>query len=85
MNTPAAALMIAQVMSSIAQVLPISSCARFVSPRPRAMEKSDTPPVPKRFANALIIKSTGNVTPTPVSAFADAPGICPMYMRSTML
>ena len=49
------------------------------------MEKSGTPPTPKRAVKADIIVTTGNARPMPVKAIPDAPGICPIKIRSIML
>ena len=49
------------------------------------LENNGVPPEPNKFANAVTISKIGNVTPTPVSARLPSPGICSMYMRSTML
>ena len=55
------------------------------SPRPRAMEQSGAPPMPKSCVNAEMMLMMGKVRPMPVSASVEASGRWPMYMRSTTL
>jgi len=43
------------------------------------------PPILTKAANAEIAIITGIVTPTPVNALGPTLGICPIYMRSTIL
>ena len=43
------------------------------------------PPTPNKYAVALIIIIIGKQTPTPVNAADPISGICPIYIRSTML
>ncbi len=78
LNASTSAVSTRPVPSSMVKVLPIISAAWASSPRPRAMEKSGAPPVPNRLANAMTMDRMGKVTPTPVSAAEDAPGMWPM-------
>ena len=66
---------VARIMKKL---LPMMRSARSSSPFPRAMEQSDTPPVPYKFAHARMIVTSGRESPRPVSAVEDAPGIWPM-------
>ena len=50
-----------------------------------SMEKSGEPPIPNKFAKAVMMVRMGKVMPTPVRASAPTPGICPRYIRSTTL
>ena len=59
-------------------VLPMMRRAFSSSPAPREMENSGVPPVAKSAVNAAISVTTGNVSPTPVSAALPAPGIWPI-------
>ena len=52
--------------------------ASSFSPRPRAMEQSGAPPIPKRFAKAFKILMMGKVTPKPVSANVPTSGMRPI-------
>ena len=49
------------------------------------IEARGAPPMAASAANALTTMMRGKHTPNPVSAKAPSFGMCPMYMRSTML
>ena len=51
----------------------------------KRQEKSGEPPIPNKFAKAVMMVRMGKVMPTPVRASAPTPGICPRYIRSTTL
>ena len=55
------------------------------APRPMNIDARGAPPVAEKDENADTTRIIGIHTPTPVSARLPSPGICPMYMRSTML
>ena len=59
--------------------------ARTRSPCPSAMAASGAPPPPTIAEKEEISIMREVVTPTPASASVPIPGICPMYIRSTML
>ena len=60
------------------QAFPRMTPARALSPLPRAIENSGTPPVPNSAAKPMISVTIGNVSPTPVSAMPLPSPICPM-------
>ncbi len=66
------------VQTIMKKALPMMRSARASSPCPRAMEHSETPPIPNRFAHASTMVTTGSDSPMPVSASDDAPEIWPM-------
>ena len=72
-------------MTTRANSLPMITTALASTCFPLAMEQSGGPPVPIRKANAMTTVMIGKETPTPVSAEESAPGIRPMYIRSTIL
>ena len=69
----------------MANVFPMIRFAFSASPFPLSMEKSGEPPIPNKFAKAVMMVRMGKVMPTPVRASAPTPGICPRYIRSTTL
>ena len=55
------------------------------APRPMNIDARGAPPVAEKDAKADTMRMIGIHTPMPVSARLPSPGMCPMYMRSTML
>ena len=56
-----------------------------MSPLPMAMDARGAPPIPGIQLNAAVIMIMGNVMPMPPRAMVPTPGICPIYILSTML
>ncbi len=74
-----------EIASRTVKQLPRIRSAASLSPCPILIEAWGAPPIPMRALNAEIIMIIGKETPTPVSAAAPTSGMCPMYIRSTML
>ena len=74
-----------EMITCIVRQPPSVLSAESQSPRPMNIDARGAPPEATKAEKAETMSISGMQTPMPVSARLPTSGMCPMYMRSTML